>query len=103
LRVLGISRSTGKTIAELKQGMKKYPQVLMNVSITDPLSIMNHSMVQSALTKTEEMLKGKGRVLLRPSGTEPVIRVMVEGQDKRQIQGLAEKLAAIVQTVEKIK
>jgi phosphoglucosamine mutase len=102
LRVLGISRSTGKTIAELKQGMKKYPQVLMNVSITDPLYIMSHSMIKSTLIKIDTALRGKGRVLLRPSGTEPVMRIMVEGQDQRLIQALAEELAAAVQTVEKI-
>lgn len=102
LRVLGIAQSTGKTIAELKQGMKKYPQVLINVPITDPLYIMNHTMVKSALAKIEVRLKGKGRVLLRPSGTEPVIRVMIEGEDKALIQELAEELRILVGRLGKV-
>lgn len=101
LRVLGISQSTGKTIAELKQGMKKYPQVLMNVSITDPLYIMNNLMIKSTLIKIETALEGKGRVLLRPSGTEPVIRIMAEGEDKYLLQTLVGELAEIIQTIEK--
>jgi phosphoglucosamine mutase len=102
LRVLGISRLTGKTIAELKQGMKKYPQLLINIPVTDPIHIMDHAMLKSTLLKVETALQGKGRVLLRPSGTESVIRVMVEGRDMMLIQTLAEELKALVIRLDKV-
>lgn len=96
LRVLGISRLTGKTISELKQDMKKYPQVLINIRVSQPAYIMSHPIFKAVLIKIEEKLHGKGRVIVRPSGTEPVIRVMLEGKNKPLMQNLAEELAAVI-------
>lgn len=101
LRVLNVVCLTRKTIAELKRGMTKYPQVLINVPISDSDYVMNNKMVKSAVLKIEKILQGKGRVLLRPSGTEPVIRVMLEGRDKKLIQEQAKELAETIRHLKK--
>lgn len=99
LRVLGISRLTGKTLAELKQGMKKYPQLLINIPSSNHTEIIEHPKIKSTVKKIEMNLNGQGRVILRPSGTEPVIRLMIEGQNRLLIQELAEELAEVVKRV----
>ncbi len=102
LAVLGISRLKQQTVAELKQGMKKYPQVLINIPTANPSYIMNHTILKSALIKIEEALQAEGgRVLLRPSGTEPVIRLMIEGKNQQRIQDLAAAFAATIQAIQK--
>lgn len=101
LRILNIVCLTKKTIAELKRGMTKYSQVLINVPISDSDYVMNHSKIKTTLEKSQKILEGQGRVLLRPSGTEPVIRVMVEGQDIGLIKGLAQELEAVVRSLDK--
>lgn len=83
----------------LLKGMEKYPQVLINVRYqpgTDPLNADN---VQSAVVEVEKALKNKGRVLLRKSGTEPLIRVMVEGRDAASVRAFAQQIAQEVEAV----
>lgn len=83
----------------LLKGMEKYPQVLINVRYqpgTDPLNADN---VQSAVVEVEKALKNKGRVLLRKSGTEPLIRVMVEGRDASSVRAFAQQIAQEVEAV----
>ncbi|QIM18157.1 phosphoglucosamine mutase [Leucobacter coleopterorum] len=87
---------TGKTLAELASCMTVYPQVLVNVKGVDRSGVANDDVLQQAVHQAEVVLGGKGRVLLRPSGTEPVVRVMVEAEHEQQAQELADDLAAIV-------
>lgn len=83
-------------IRELLQGMKKLPQVLINVKLSGDEDPMLSQAVQSAVTEVEEALAGHGRVLLRKSGTEPLIRVMVEGQNEKVVKAYAQQIAAEV-------
>jgi len=85
LQVLAVMKQTGKPLSELVAGMSKYPQTMLNVR-TD----------KDAVLAAETELADKGRVVLRASGTEPVIRVMVEGQDEDQVVALAKRLAEVV-------
>ncbi|MCW2288570.1 phosphoglucosamine mutase [Leucobacter luti] len=87
---------TGKTLGELASCMTIYPQVLVNVRGVDRAGVSGDAVLQQAVHQAEVALGGQGRVLLRPSGTEPVVRVMVEAQHVDQAQKLADDLAAIV-------
>ncbi|HEY7772246.1 MAG TPA: phosphoglucosamine mutase [Marinagarivorans sp.] len=96
LQVLQAVKHSGKALATLKQGMQKMPQVMINVPCVDKSALATHEGVQAAIAKAEQDLADAGRVLLRPSGTEPVVRVMVEGKDQQQVQAVAEQLADAV-------
>lgn len=98
LKVLFAIVSTGKSLADLVAGMSVCPQTMINVRRNKELDIDNNSVIKSAIEAVEKQLGETGRVLLRPSGTEPLIRVMVEGQDSDQVQALAEQLADIVKS-----
>ncbi|MBO1903042.1 phosphoglucosamine mutase [Leucobacter weissii] len=87
---------TGKPLAELARCMSVYPQVLVNVRGVDRSRVASDEVLQQAVTQAEIALAGKGRVLLRPSGTEPVVRVMVEAEHEHAARQLADDLAAIV-------
>jgi phosphoglucosamine mutase len=76
--------------------MSKYPQTLINVPISDFSDFKSSERVQQAVKDAKRDLAGRGRVLLRPSGTEPLVRVMVEGQDPAYVKQLAERIAAQV-------
>ncbi len=95
LQVLHAMGETGKLISELLEDVQLYPQVLINVAVKDQ-KIGENDVVQVAVQKAEQKLGEKGRVLLRPSGTEPLIRVMVEGEDASLVQQLAEELSQVV-------
>jgi len=97
LQVLLALVSSGKNLNEFKQGMRKLPQVMINVRLSRREDVSGNEAVKAAVAATESALAGRGRVLLRPSGTEPVIRVMVEGEDHAQVKGLAQELAAVVE------
>lgn len=96
LHIAAEIKRSGKTLAELAQCMTVYPQVLVNVRGVDRTGVKGDDVLQQAVHQAEIALGGKGRVLLRPSGTEPVVRVMVEAEHEEQAQGLADDLAAIV-------
>jgi phosphoglucosamine mutase len=96
LQVLTVSRTTGLPLHVLKSGMKKCPQRMINVPITPGLDVTTLPSVQKAVHEAEKTLANQGRVLLRPSGTEPLIRVMVEGFDKQQVDLVAQQLADVV-------
>ena len=96
LQVLAEIYATGKTLRELRDGIEKYPQELVNVRITKGTDILESEAMQRAVRDVESELCGAGRVLLRPSGTEPLIRVMVEGRDGTLVSALAQQLAAVV-------
>ncbi len=96
LQVLAVMRRTGKALSELVQGMAKYPQTMVNVRTGNGLDPSKSSKIQDAVSQVEAELADSGRVVLRASGTEPVIRIMVEGENENQVIHLAEKLAAVV-------
>ncbi|MDH3333995.1 MAG: phosphoglucosamine mutase [Gammaproteobacteria bacterium] len=96
LQVLAIMKRTGKPLSELVAGMPKYPQTMVNVRTERRLNPDESTAIQDAVAVAEHELADKGRVVLRASGTEPVIRVMVEGEDAEQVVSLAKRLASIV-------
>jgi phosphoglucosamine mutase len=97
LQVLAAVVRCGAPLHELKRGMNKFPQHMINVRVMQKRNPMDEPTIVSAIQAAERQLAGRGRILLRPSGTEPVIRVMVEGEDKALVQRLTESLAAAVQ------
>ncbi len=96
LQVLKAASRAGKTLFELRRDIKKFPQVLINVRFSGEQDPLSSASVQQAVQDAEKALGKSGRVLLRKSGTEPLIRVMVEGENEHQVQRLAEKIAAEV-------
>lgn len=92
LQVLAEMHKTGKTLYDLKSGMRKYPQILLNVRVTKKVDINNNETIQKAVKSVEKALGDQGRVLLRASGTEPLIRVMVEGADEAKVKKYAHSL-----------
>lgn len=96
LQVLKVIYNTGKSLYELKSEMVKYPQVLINVQCGCPKKVIDNPKIDADVLRFTEVLGKRGRVLLRPSGTEPLVRVMVEGEDISLISGIAEELAETV-------
>ncbi|EEW50258.1 phosphoglucosamine mutase [Corynebacterium efficiens YS-314] len=96
LSLMARMAATGKPLSELAAAMTVLPQVLINVPVADKSSIMKSANVQAAVAAAEEELGGTGRVLLRPSGTEELFRVMVEAAEQEQARRVAGRLAAVV-------
>jgi phosphoglucosamine mutase len=98
LQVLEIMVRSGKGLAELKQGMRKFPQIMINVpvSATGQQRLSGSENINEVVSDIEAELDGRGRVILRPSGTEPLIRVTLEGDDRDQVERLAKHLADTV-------
>jgi phosphoglucosamine mutase len=98
LQVMHALIDSGKPLHELKQVMSKYPQVLVNVKIKEKIDLAESDLIQQSVKDVEKVLGRRGRVLLRASGTEPLIRVMVEGENHDEIQALAEQIADAVRS-----
>ena len=96
LQVLAVMERSGRPLSELVQGMPKYPQKMLNVRTEQRMDPGGCAEIQEAVAAAEQELKQTGRVVLRASGTEPVIRVMVEGEDEGQVSNLADRLAEVV-------
>ena len=96
LEVLAVVRQSGKSLAELKAGMQIFPQTMINVRMSRRFDLKNSAPVQKALGEVEQELAANGRVVLRASGTEPVVRVMIEGRDPALVARLGQQLADIV-------
>jgi phosphoglucosamine mutase len=96
LQVLTAMRESDKSLALLTAELKMYPQVLLNVSIPKGFEWGKHKAIAAAQKEVERSLNGRGRVLLRPSGTEPVLRVMVEGEPRKAIESAAKSIADVV-------
>lgn len=96
LQVLAIMKESGKRLSELAAGMQKYPQTMVNVRTTKQLDPSLSSEIQTAVAAAEAELADTGRVVLRASGTEAVIRVMVEGEDHALVVRIANRLASVV-------
>lgn len=99
LQVMQALQDTGKTLHEFQHQITKMPQTMINVKRQRDIDLANDPEIQRAVQNTEAELAGRGRVLLRPSGTEPLVRVMIEGEDPALTQSLAEDLAAKVEAV----
>ncbi len=96
LQLLGVMQETGKSLGELSRCLTKFPQVLLNVEVREKPPLEAIPGLAARLKKVEESLDGRGRVLVRYSGTEPLARVMLEGEDREQIEALARELAGII-------
>jgi len=99
LQVLTAMRESGKSLAQLTADLAMYPQVLVNVAVSKGFDWKKHQAIADAKSRAERSLNGRGRVLLRPSGTEPVLRVMVEGEPREAIESAAKSIAETVRKV----
>ncbi len=96
LQVLHAIRESRSRLSDFRMELNLYPQVLINLKVKEKIDLDNNEAIQGAVREAEAELNGQGRVLLRPSGTEPKIRVMVEGVDSNLVKNLAEKIAEVV-------
>jgi phosphoglucosamine mutase len=96
LKLLSAMAETGKSLAELTEDIPHYPQILLNVKVPDKEKAVSSQAVAETVEKAEKRLGKDGRVLVRASGTEPIVRVMVEGKEKEEVRRLAEDIAAAV-------
>jgi phosphoglucosamine mutase len=99
LQVLAVMRETGQSLAELAAGMPRFPQTMINVRVAKRFDLQSVPEVEETVQKVSRRLGEDGRVVLRPSGTEPVIRVMVEARDETDTARYAEEIAAVVRRV----
>jgi phosphoglucosamine mutase len=97
LQLTNTLKQSGKRLSELKQLMRKFPQVLVNVRVADKSKLKNNATIEQAIRKVERELGDNGRVLVRPSGTESLIRVMAEGPVKEQVEGFVDEIAKVIQ------
>ncbi len=98
LKVLFALVDSGVPLHELKAGMNKFPQIMINVPDVDKNKLHGNNAIDQVIAAAEQKLAGRGRILLRPSGTEPVVRVMVEGENDGLVKTLCEEIASVVQT-----
>jgi phosphoglucosamine mutase len=97
LQILRVMIETGQPLSELKKVLKKYPQAQRNLRVKDKPALETISGLQTLLNEAESTLKGKGRVLLRYSGTEPKIRLLLEGREQDVIDQHADRIAGLLQ------
>ena len=98
LQVLRAMCESGKPLHDLVSDLTLYPQVLINVMVSKRLDLEGNAVIQQAVQDAEHELNGSGRVLLRASGTEPKVRVMVEGRESARVEALAQQIAAVVRS-----
>ena len=97
LCLLRALRESGKTLAEMVVGFKRYPQILVNVRVREKVPFGEIPGVKAEVDEVEELLSQKGRLLLRYSGTEALARVMIEGENQFKIEGYAQKIADAIE------
>jgi phosphoglucosamine mutase len=99
LHLLEVLKQSNKSLSELNDVMKNYPQVLINAKVDNELKYkyMDNSEIKAEIEKIEMRFKGDGRVVIRPSGTEPLVRVMIEGKDQEEITNIAQNLANFIE------
>lgn len=100
LQLLSVVKERKQSLSQLAAQMKRLPQVLLNVRVKDKNKVMDIPQVQQAIQTVEAKLAGRGRVLIRPSGTEPLVRVMVEGEKQEELQELAESVVAVIEKIQ---
>lgn len=98
LRVMEVMASTGRELRELRTVMEEFPQVLQNVVVGDKAGLVGNAAITAAIDEGERSLAGRGRILVRPSGTEPLVRVMVEAPSEGEAAGVADAIADVVHT-----
>jgi phosphoglucosamine mutase len=96
LNVLRTMALTGRSLADLASDLVTYPQVLLNVRVREKVDLQEVPQVRAAIARVEDRLSGSGRVLVRYSGTEPLLRVMIEGKDEADIRSSAQEIADVV-------
>ena len=99
LQILYIMQETGLKLPELLQGLKMFPQSMINVSLSQALSEEEWAKIYAEGNRIEKAFGSRGRVLIRPSGTEPLVRIMVEGEDEAEVQSVAERIADFVKKI----
>jgi phosphoglucosamine mutase len=97
LQLLAVMRREGKPLSSLAKCMTALPQVLLNVRVTEKKDIMTIPEIEKRIREIEGLIGDQGRILIRYSGTEPLLRVMIEGQDKNQITGWAKEIISLVE------
>ncbi|MGM0877320.1 MAG: phosphoglucosamine mutase [Bacillota bacterium] len=96
LQIVNIMKLTGKKLSELAGEMKKFPQLLINVKVTDKYRVTENEKVKEIITAVEQEMNGNGRILVRPSGTEPLVRVMAEAPTEEQCRVYVERIVEVV-------
>ncbi|MBT2759587.1 phosphoglucosamine mutase [Mesobacillus foraminis] len=97
LQLVNIMKATEKRLSELAGEMKKYPQVLVNVKVTDKYHVTDNQKVSEVIEQVEQEMNGNGRILVRPSGTEPLVRVMAEAPSAELCQQYVDRIVAVVE------
>jgi phosphoglucosamine mutase len=98
LAVLRVMAESGRELHELASALKTFPQTLVNVRVKERTPVADVPEIQAAIARVESALAGRGRVLVRYSGTEPLLRIMIEGEDQATVQAWAEEIADAVRT-----
>jgi phosphoglucosamine mutase len=96
LAVLRVMAETGRDLADLAGELVSYPQVLVNVPVRERRDVATVPAIAEVMARVEADLEGKGRLLVRYSGTEPLLRIMIEGRDQAAIDGMAQEIAGVV-------
>ena len=91
-----VMKDTGKTLSELAAEVQTYPQELINIRVSDKEAVMDHPRVQEIIAEVEEEMAGDGRVLVRASGTEQLLRVMTEAPSQEAVTEYCERISAVV-------
>ncbi len=96
LQLVNIMKRTGRKLSELAAEMTIYPQKLVNIRVTDKHAVTDNKRVAEVIAEVEQEMAGNGRVLVRPSGTEPLVRVMVEASTEDECVRSVERIAEVV-------
>ena len=96
LQLLNVMKQTGKKLSELAAEVEKYPQELVNVRVTDKKAALNNSAIQKVIKEVEAKMDGEGRVLVRPSGTEDLLRVMCEAKTPELVHDYVMEIVNVV-------
>lgn len=99
LKLLSVMKKSGVALSKLAAGMERLPQLLKNVPVVDKQKVMASPLLLEAIRQREQKLNGQGRILVRPSGTEPLVRVMAEGKDIEELHTIIEELLQIVSSL----
>ena len=99
IQLMSVMKESGKSLSELAAEVTLYPQKLVNVKVRDKKTVMDEPAVQQVIQKVEEMMQGQGRILVRPSGTEPLLRVMVEAETDLLATEYSRMIADVIQEV----
>lgn len=103
LQLVNIMKATKKTLSELAADMKKYPQKLVNVRVTDKHHVTDNEKVKAIIEQVEAEMNGNGRILVRPSGTEPLVRVMAEAPTEELCESYVERIVSVVKAEMELK